>query len=188
MPNPSAAARIKESVFSFNWVIGRHITSYVGDLTFWIVAKLTDDDGNLLQQWGSLQNHDCSIEQGGDKIYVPEEQTDKDVISQAISISKKSAKQALDSAKEAQDSAKLAEEYAGKVIIEGGGISAEVERRLTALENDAAPKFTTDETLALSPDGVLSVNLATETDRSLPITAADVDVTVGNIKAILETI
>lgn len=47
--------------------------------------------------------------------------------------------------------------------------------------------FITDDTLKLE-DGSLSVNLATETDRSLPITAADVDVTVGNIKAILETI
>ena len=47
--------------------------------------------------------------------------------------------------------------------------------------------FGTDGNLTLS-EGRLSVNLATETDRSKPITAADVDVVVGNIKAILETI
>ena len=47
--------------------------------------------------------------------------------------------------------------------------------------------FGTDSTLKLE-GGNLSVNTATETDRSLPITAADVDVVVGNIKAILETI
>lgn len=96
--------------------------------------------------------------------------------------------EAKEAADRAEESAKLAEEYAGKVIIEGGGISAEVERRLTALENDTAARFTTDKTLTLSTEGVLSVNLATETDRTLPITAADVDVTVGNIEVLLKTI
>lgn len=95
------------------------------------------------------------------------------------------ANEAKEAADRAEEAAKLAEEYADKVITEGGGISAEVERRLTALENDTAPKFKTDKTLSLSKDGVLSVNLATETDRTLPITAADVDVTVGNINILL---
>ncbi len=177
---------VKESVFSFNWVIGRHITSYVGSLTFWILAKLTDDDGNLIHQWSSFQNTDCFIAQGGGKIYVPEEQTDKDVISQIISTSKKSAERAESAAELAEKSAELAVEAADKLITEGGGISAEVERRLTALENDTAPRFTTDKTLTLK-EGVLSVNMAKE-DRTLPISAADVDVTVGNIEVLLKTI
>ena len=84
---------VKESIFSFSWLIGRHITSYVGSLTFWIVAKETDEDGNLLHQWSSLQNEECSIAQGGDKIQVPEEE-DKDIINQAISLSKKYAERA----------------------------------------------------------------------------------------------
>lgn len=147
---------VSDDIFSFDWLIDRYITSYVGRLTFWVVAKLTDDDGNLIQQWSSFQNGDCSIEQGGDTIYVPEDQTDRDVISQAISISRQSAERA-------EEAAKRAEDAAGNVILR------------------------TDETLKLE-DGVLSVNLATEEDRSLPITAADVDVVVGNIKVILETI
>ena len=100
------------------------------------------------------------------------------------------AKEAADRAEEA---AKLAEEYAGKVITEGGGISAEVERRLTALENDNEPKFKTDHTLTLSEAGVLSVNTVDDmydstADKTLPITASAVEVTVGNISALLDII
>ena len=49
--------------------------------------------------------------------------------------------------------------------------------------------FTTDETLTLK-DGVLSVNRATavEKDNTLPITAAAVHTTVGNIEVLLGTI
>lgn len=47
--------------------------------------------------------------------------------------------------------------------------------------------FTTDKTLSLV-DGVLSVNTATKEDRDLPIKATDVDVIVGNIEVLLETI
>ena len=100
------------------------------------------------------------------------------------------AKEAADRAEEA---AKLAEEYAGKVITEGGGISAEVERRLTALETDTAPRFTTDKTLTLSEAGILSVNTVDDmydntADKTLPITASAVEVTVGNISALLDII
>lgn len=52
--------------------------------------------------------------------------------------------------------------------------------------SDGTP-FKTDKTLALK-DGVLSVNTATTTDRDLPIKAVDVDVIVGNIEVLLETI
>ena len=96
--------------------------------------------------------------------------------------------EAKEAADRAEKAAKEAEEAAGKVIIEGGGISAEVERRLSALENDTATRFTTDKTLTLNTDNVLSVNMSTAKDRSLPIKAADVDVIVGNIDVLLKTI
>ena len=50
--------------------------------------------------------------------------------------------------------------------------------------------FTTDETLSLSDDKILSVNRAfsVEQDNTLPITSAAVHATVGNINALLETI
>ena len=50
--------------------------------------------------------------------------------------------------------------------------------------------FTTDETLTLSEDNVLSVNRAfsVEQDNTLPITSAAVHETVGNINALLATI
>lgn len=50
--------------------------------------------------------------------------------------------------------------------------------------------FTTDKTLTLSPEGVLSVNTAdvVEADNTLPVTSAAVQVTVGNIEELLKTI
>lgn len=118
---------VKKDVFSFDWVIERYITSYVGLLTFWIVTKDTDDSSNLIHQWSSFQNQDCSIEQGGDKIYVPEEQTDKDIISQAISVSRQASE-------DAQEAAKRAEEAADRAESGGGGVSPDLEDRLSKLE------------------------------------------------------
>lgn len=82
------------------------------------------------------------------------------------------ANEAKKAADRAEAAAKVAEEAANRAENAGGGGGGGV-------------KFTTDKTLTLSAAGVLSVNLATETDRSLPITAADVDVTVGNINVLL---
>lgn len=50
--------------------------------------------------------------------------------------------------------------------------------------------FTTDETLTLSENGVLSVNTTDkiEADNTLPVTSAAVQTTVGNINALLATI
>jgi hypothetical protein len=92
-----------EDIFTFDWQIGSEITYAQGKLTFWIVAKLTDDNANLVKQWSSFQNSECSIAQGGDKIYVPEKQEDKDVISQAISVSTNAANEAKKYAEKAQE-------------------------------------------------------------------------------------
>lgn len=50
--------------------------------------------------------------------------------------------------------------------------------------------FTTDATLSLSSEGVLSVNTAdaVEEDNTLPVTSAAVHTTVGNIEVLLKTI
>jgi len=55
---------------------------------------------------------------------------------------------------------------------------------------DTGVQFTTDATLNLSEDGVLSVNRAhvVEQDNTLPITSAAVYTEVGNINALLKTI
>lgn len=97
-----------DDIFTFDWKIGNEITYAQGKLTFWIVAKLTDDSGDLIKQWSSLQNSDCSIAQGGDKIYVPEKQTDQDVISQAISVSRASVELAEQQANLAKQAAATA--------------------------------------------------------------------------------
>lgn len=116
----------------------------------------------------------------------------RSILCEAATPSEENDRLHINEAKEAADraekAAKEAEEAASKVITEGGGISAEVEKRLSALENDTAPRFTTDKTLTLSADRVLSVNMATTKDRTLPIKAVDVDVIVGNIDVLLQTI
>ncbi len=66
------------------------------------------------------------------------------------------------------------------------------EQRAQARENigvKSGTEFTTDETLTLE-NGVLRVNTAhePEPDNTLPITAAAVATTVGNIEIILKTI
>ena len=117
-----------DDVFTFDWEIGSEITYAQGRLTFWIVAKLTDNDANLIKQWSSLQNSDCNIAQGGDKIYVPEKQTDQDVITQAISISRASAELAEQQAnlaigaanKAALDASQAAEAEVSRIIGELG--------------------------------------------------------------------
>lgn len=50
--------------------------------------------------------------------------------------------------------------------------------------------FTTDDTLTLSEEGVLSVNraFAVEADNTLPITSAAVHTEIGNIDVLLQTI
>ena len=59
---------------------------------------------------------------------------------------------------------------------------------LNLVEEDDSLKV--DETLKFSKDGVLSVNTTTEVekDNTLPITAAAVHTTVGNIEVLLGTI
>ena len=109
-----------DDIFTFDWEIGSEITYAQGNLTFWIVAKLTDDSGDLIKQWSSLQNSECTIARGGDKIYVPEKQTDQDVISQAISVSIAAAERA--------------EEAADRAEAAGGG--SDFEKRLSDLEKN----------------------------------------------------
>lgn len=113
-----------DDIFTFDWEIGSEITYAQGTLTFWIVAKLTDDSGDLIKQWSSLQNSECTIARGGDKIYVPEKQTDQDVISQAISVSRAAAERAEEAAESAEAAA--------------GGLSEANENRIKALEDAVA--------------------------------------------------
>lgn len=134
LPNGDEGTYIPKSItksvdfFTFDWKIGSEFTYSQGKLTFWIVAKLTDNSGTLVRQWSSFQNSDCTIAQGGDKIYVPEKQTDQDVISQAISISRASAETAEQQAnlakeaaeKAATDAREAAEDEVSRIIGELG--------------------------------------------------------------------
>lgn len=67
---------------------------------------------------------------------------------------------------------------------------AELQREVEDGLSNVGTNFTTDETLILSADGVLSVNTASavEADNTLPITSAAVQASVGNIEVLLETI
>lgn len=105
---------------------------------------------------------------------------------------------AADEAKRQADRAeKIANDMSGGVI--SGAVRYDEEQNLTDEEKAQARKnigadvgvnFTTDETLSLSEDGVLSVNTANdvEQDNTLPVTSAAVFAEVGNINALLGTI
>ena len=64
--------------------------------------------------------------------------------------------EAKEAADRAEESAKLAEEYAGKIVTEGGGISADVERRLKKLEKDV--KDVGEDVSNLTQTGIVEVN------------------------------
>lgn len=185
LPNGDEGTYIPENietlddVFSFSWVIGKEITYNSGQLVFWIVAKLTDDNGELLHQWSSFQNFECSIAPGGDKIYVPEKQTDQDVISQAISVSRQSAEIAQSAATSANDKAAIAneaadraEDAAERAEAAGGGSSVIVDNTLTISGAAADAKVTGDRINALNDEKVNKTdiidNLTSElTDKPL---------------------
>ncbi len=168
-----------DDVFSFSWVIGKEITYNSGQLVFWIVAKLTDDNGDLIYQWSSFQNFECSIATGGDKIYVPEKQTDQDVISQAISVSRQSAERAEsaatsanDKAARADEAAERAEAAAERAEAAGGGSSVTVDKTLTISGAAADSKVTGSLLNALNDEKVNTIdiidNLTSElTDKPL---------------------
>lgn len=66
-----------------------------------------------------------------------------------------------------------------------------INQRIETLEKaEGGVNFTTDKTLTLSEDGVLSVNTAVtvEADNTLPVTSAAVHTEIGNIDALLQTI
>lgn len=107
----------------------------------------------------------------------------------------------IDAAEEAKKQAdraeKIANDMSGGVIT--GAVRYDEEQSLTEEQKAQARKnigadvgvnFTTDETLTLSDDGILSVNTAddVEQDNTLPVTSAAVFAEVGNINALLETI
>ena len=76
-----------------------------------------------------------------------------------------------------------------KLNMIGDDIGAAVEEYLEENPIEGGVDFETDATLTLK-NGVLSVNTAdvVEADNTLPVTSAAVNVTVGNINALLETI
>ena len=115
LPNGDDGTYVPESItrnddtFSFDWVIGREITIYSGQLVFWIVAKKLNADETLDKQWSSFKNSECSIADGGsDEIYDPTKPEDVDLVGQAIS----AAKKAKESAELAEDAAAVAEGFA----------------------------------------------------------------------------
>lgn len=105
---------------------------------------------------------------------------------------------AAEEAKRQADRAKeIADNLSGGAIT--GSVRFDMEQALTEEQKaqaranigaDVGVNFTTDATLNLSEDGVLSVNTAkkVEQDNTLPVTSAAVFTEVGNINALLETI
>lgn len=143
LPNKAEGTYIPQNVtrfddiFSFEWKIGKEITHTKGSLTFWIVAKLTNDYADVIKQWSSLQNSECTIAQGGDKTYVPESQTDKDVISQVLSVSQASALRAEEAAISAENRYELVRDLTGSVVELSGNALRDAKRAEAAAEQSA---------------------------------------------------
>jgi len=95
------------------------------------------------------------------------------------------AAKAADAKEAAESFANDAEGYAA----DADSAAQRAEAAAQRAEAAGGVDFKTDETLTLSPDGVLSVNTADKVgDKTLPITAAAVNVTVGNIEILLSQI
>ena len=63
---------IYDDYFSFDWLIGQKITSYVGGLKFWVVAQQANANGVISRQWSSLKNSEMSIADGGTFVTLPD--------------------------------------------------------------------------------------------------------------------
>ena len=140
---------VKESIFSFTWLIGRHITSYVGSLTFWVSAKKLKEDGILEKQWSSLKNNDCVIADGGtDEIYTPENSEDVDLVGRAI----ESAKIATGAADRAEDAADRAVQIESITKLGSSGLIDTYEIKMTdtktqtfEITNGGSPKLSLEQ-------------------------------------------
>ena len=79
---------------------------------------------------------------------------------------------------------------AGGTINSKGQLNGKVSNGIYKYNSGGDSSFKIDNTLTLSPEGVLSVNTAdvVEKDNTLPVTSAAVHTQIGNIELLLQTI
>lgn len=61
---PPESITVSESIFSFDWTIGKEIAKVPGTLVISISAVETDSYGDEIRQWGSFPNNEMSIIEG----------------------------------------------------------------------------------------------------------------------------
>lgn len=83
----------------------------------------------------------------------------------------------------------------GYALMEANAIQVDendkrLDEKLNEIEGQLGVQFTTDNSLSMSEDGVLSVNVTDEAseDNTLPITSSAVHTIVGNIEVLLNLI
>lgn len=81
VPNIS---KVSDEYYSFDWTLGTEITKYNGSLKISIIAKKTDDNGELLYQWGSFVNSELTISDGLDVGEIIVDDSEVDIVSQAV--------------------------------------------------------------------------------------------------------
>lgn len=156
-----------DDTLTFSWIISGNATRLAGTLKFWVTFRCIDDTGEIVYSWGTDVFK-------GVKVIANNCNTDT-VIETFPDVLEKWKQDVLDdigAGISPEDISKAVYDYLQEHPVEGG------------------VNFTTDATLVMSDDGVLSVNTTNnmEQDNTLPITSAGVFTTVGNIEALLKTI
>lgn len=160
-------AATTDDILIFSWIISGNATRLAGTMKFWVTFRCVNDNGDIVYSWGTdvfksvkVIANNCNTRQVIETFPDVLEQWKQDVIED------------IGAGISPEDISKAVSDYLQEHPVEGG------------------VNFTTDATLVMNDDGVLSVNTTNdmEQDNTLPITSAGVYATVGNIEALLKTI
>lgn len=160
-------ARTTNDALLFSWNISGNATRLAGTLKFWVTFRCINENGQIVYSWGTdvfkgvkVIANNCNTESVIETFPDILEQWKQDVLKD------------LGAGISPEDISKAVSDYLQEHPVEGG------------------VNFTTDGTLVMNDDGVLSVNTTNyiEQDNTLPITSAGVYTTVGNIEVLLKTI
>lgn len=160
-------ASVNDETLTFSWTISANATRLGGTMQFWIVFRCIDESNQVIYAWGTDTFKGIRVIENNYNTDTVIE-TFPDVLEQW----RKDVLEDIGAGISPEDISKAVYEYLQENPVEGG------------------INFTTDNTLIMSEDGVLSVNTTDrmEQDNTLPITSAGVYTTVGNIEALLKTI
>lgn len=183
-----------ENTLTFTWLVSQNATSIVGRIAF-VVRFQCLKDAEILYSWStvncesiavseSLRNTEKIVEQYADileqwKIELNDQKIPPELVDEAI----------RGYLEENPIDVGNAVTYTPQTLTEEQKAQARANIGIEGTGGDASVNFETGETLELV-DGVLNVKTTdvAEADNTLPITSSGVNIIVGNIGAILDTI